>query len=321
MGSSVTDMLTALLLRLSEAGPGATLSGRAARPYSGRTLDRLLAAGVLEETAEATEWSPCDDCDCAFGFRPIRTVAGRIVAACPIDPGSDLELEPEDLREFRIDAGRLLSLIGAASGLSGPVEVIAPGLWHLGRLGSGRSIVVALPARALRSAGSVLLLKNGGGPVTVLASNPDQKTRLRLLEAGIDLVELSQALLSTEGVVDRVSSELLEPKGGEPQDEAELVVRKGAATIEWRGTTIGFSHQQFPVLLRLLEGARSRSRIASGPAVEDMTGREAKDLVRELRQRVEAAGFSGADAKSLFKAVHGRGYTLGVAPEKITVEE
>jgi hypothetical protein len=49
--------------------------------------------------------------------------------------------------------------------------------------------------------------------------------------------------------------------------------------------------------------------------------REAKDLVRELRQRVEAAGFSGADAKSLFKAVHGRGYTLGVAPEKITVEE
>ena len=27
----------------------------------------------------------------------------RIVAACPLDPGSDLELDPEDLREFRID--------------------------------------------------------------------------------------------------------------------------------------------------------------------------------------------------------------------------
>jgi hypothetical protein len=176
-------MLTALLLRLSEVGPGATLSGRAARAYSGAMLDRLLAAGVLEETAEATEWSPCADCDCAFGFRPIRALAGRIVAACPLDPGSDLDLEPEDLREFRIDAGRLLSLIGAASGLSGPVEAIAPGLWHLGRLGSGRWIVAALPARARCSAGSVLLLKSGGGPVTVLASNPDQRTRLRLLEA------------------------------------------------------------------------------------------------------------------------------------------
>ena len=121
--------------------------------------------------------------------------------------------------------------------------------------------------------------------------------------------------------MDRLDRALLEPKAVGTQDEAELVVRKGAAAVEWRGTTIGFSHQQFPVLLRLLEGARSRSRIASGPAVEAMTGREAKDLVRELRQRVEAAGFSGADAKSLFKAVHGRGYTLGVAPEKITVEE
>ena len=159
----MTDTLTALLLRLSEAGPGATLSGRAARPYSGRTLDRLVAAGVLEETAEATEWSPCADCDCAFGFRPIRTVAGRIVAACPIDPGSDLELDPEDLREFRIDAGQLLSLIGAASGLSGPVEAIAPGLWHLGRLGSGRTVVVALPARSLRTPGALLLLKAAAG--------------------------------------------------------------------------------------------------------------------------------------------------------------
>ena len=46
MGSSVNVTLTALLLRLSEAGPSATLSGRAARPYSGRTLDRLLAAGL-----------------------------------------------------------------------------------------------------------------------------------------------------------------------------------------------------------------------------------------------------------------------------------
>lgn len=317
----MTASLTTLLLRLSEVGPDATLSGQAARPYSEDALDRLLAAGVLEELAPATEWSPCADCDCAFGFRPIRTIAGRIVAACPIDPGSDLALDPEDLCEFRINVGRLLSLIGAASGLSGPVEVIAPGLWHLGRLGSGRGVVVALPARSLRIPGALLLLKNGGGPVSIVARDADLATRLRLLEAGIELIDLRSALLPTQGSLDRLDPALLEPKGVGTQDEAELVVRKGAAAVEWRGTTIGFSHQQFPVLLRLLEGARSRSRIASGPAVEDVTGREAKDLVRELRQRVEAAGFSGADAKSLFKAVHGRGYTLGVAPEKITVEE
>ena len=34
--------------------------------------------------------------------------------ACPIDPGSDIELQSEDLREFRIDQERLLSLVGEA---------------------------------------------------------------------------------------------------------------------------------------------------------------------------------------------------------------
>jgi hypothetical protein len=53
--------------------------------------------------------------------------------------------------------------------------------------------------------------------------------------------------------------------------------------------------------------------------IEDTTGREAKDLIRELRQRVEAAGFSMADAKRLIKAVHGRGYALGIVPERIAV--
>jgi hypothetical protein len=167
----------------------------------------------------------------------------------------------------------------------------------------------------------MLLLNNGGEPITIVARDADQAIRLRLLEAGIELVDLRSALLPTQGTLDRLNRALLEPEVVGTQDEAELVVRKGAAAVEWRGTTIGFSHQQFPVLLRLLEGARSRSRIASGPAVEAMTGREAKDLVRELRQRVEAAGLSAADAKSLFKVVYGRGYTLGVAPEKITVEE
>jgi hypothetical protein len=213
----VTASLTTLLLRLSEAGPGAKLSGQAARRYPDGALDRLLTTGVLEELAPATEWSPCTDCECALGFRPVRTLAGRIVAACPLDPRSDLQLDPEDLREFRIDTRQLLSLLCAASWLSGPIEIIATGLWHLGRLGSGRSIVAALPARALRSAGSVMLLKNGGGSVTVLASNPDQTTRLRLFEAGIELVDLRSALEPGPYGIDRLDLNALEPKVDGPR--------------------------------------------------------------------------------------------------------
>lgn len=319
----MTDTFTALLLQQSEGSRPALLWGRSAKPHFGPKFDRLLAAGVLVECPPIEEWSACADCDCGFGIRPVQRIDGRIIGACPMDAGSDSVLEEDDLREFRIDPERLIGLIAETSGFSVPIEPLAPDLWRIGRLTSGRSIVIGVAGRALDQPGIVLLLKAAAGDarVTVLAPDPGPAVRMRFLEAGIDLIELREALLPIEGTVDRLNSRLLEPNGVGPQHGAELVVRKGAATIEWCGTTIGFTHQQFPVLLRLLEGARSRSRIVSGPAVEAMTGREAKDLVRELRQRVEAAGFSGTEAKSLFKAVHGRGYTLGVLPEKIILEE
>ena len=151
--------------------------------------------------------------------------------------------------------------------------------------------------------------------MTIVAFTLDQAARLRLLEAGIELAPLTLAASYAGGAV--VGLQLA--AGVESPGEAELVVRKDAGAIEWRGATIGFTHQQFPVLLRLIEGSASRNRVVSGPAIEGTTGREAKDLIRELRQRVEGAGFSGADAKSLVRAVHGRGYTLGVSPERTAV--
>lgn len=179
-------------------------------------------------------------------------------------------------------------------------------------------MVIGITAGSLDHWGIVPLLKaaGGGAPVTVVAPGPRPVIRQRFLEAGIDLIDLRSALMSDDGAVDRLH--LAAPETTNPS-EADLVVRAGAATIEWRGTTIRFFHHQFPVFQRLLEGTRSRSRVASGPVIEAATGREAKDLIRDLRQRVEAAGFSRDDAKQLVKAVHGRGYALGLAPERIVV--
>lgn len=311
----MTASLTGLLLRRCEAGRNATLAASEVDPDGKGDLDRLVAVGVLEELAATRGWSPCADCDCTLGFRPIRRVGHRIVAACPADPGSDIELGEDDLREYRIDTERLLSSVTEATGLDGVVEVIAPGLWRLGTLASGRVIVVALPGRALHAPGAILLLRGAGGPMTVLASTPDQTSRLRLLEAGIELTPLTLAAPGDGGAI----AGLQLAAGVASSNGAELVVRKGAGAIEWRGATIGFTHQQFPVLLRLVEGSASRKRVVSGPAIEGTTGREAKDLIRELRQRVEAAGFSGSDAKLLLSAVRGRGYGLGVAAERIAV--
>lgn len=313
----MTASLTGLLLRRCEAGPNATLAESEVDPGSRGALDRLVAAGVLEELAPTRGWSPCADCDCALGFRPIRRIGERIIAACTIDPESDVELGEGDLREYRIDAGRLICLVAEATCLGGSVDEIAPGLWRLGTLTSGRVIVVVLAGRALHAPGALLLLKSAGAPMTVLASTLDQTSRLRLLEAGIEFATLTPATSPPPGAI----AGLQLAAGVGPPGGAELVVRRGAGAIEWRGATIGFTHQQFPVLLRLVEGSASRHRVVSGPAIEGATGREAKDLIRELRQRVEGAGFSGADAKSLVRVVHGRGYAIGVAPERTAVIE
>lgn len=316
----MTDTLTALLLQLSE-GSSRLLWGRVARPHFGPTFDRLLADGVLVERPPAEEWSTCRHCDCGFDVRPIQRIGNRIVAACPFDVSSDTELEEDDLRDFRIDLERLVTLVAGASGFETPPESLAPDLWRLGRLASGRSVVVGITGQVLDHPAIVLLLKaaGGGAPITVLVPDPGPAIRLRLVEAGIDFVELRSALMPTEGAVDCLDPARVEPLRAGPDGEPELIVRRGSGAIEWRGRSIGFTQQQFPVLLRLLEGTRSRSRVASGSLIEAATGREARDLIRELRQRVEAAGLSGSDAKRLFRAVHGRGYVLGVAPERIVV--
>ncbi|MCG6122870.1 MAG: hypothetical protein MEP57_09230 [Microvirga sp.] len=71
---------------------------------------------------------------------------------------------------------------------------------------------------------------------------------------------------------------------------------------------------------RLLEKAMSRDQVASGSHVEGTTAREAKDLIRELRDAFKGAGFTDAESKALILTVRNRGYRLGVMPTEIVVE-
>ena len=54
--------------------------------------------------------------------------------------------------------------------------------------------------------------------------------------------------------------------------------------------------------------------------VEGTTGREARDLIRELRDAFKAAGFTDAESKALIATVRNRGYRLGVPASKIVVD-
>src|SRR3954452_23175517 len=118
MDSAVTETLPKLLLRLIEAGASAELSGRQARRFFGPEFERLLARRVLVEQRPLETWSPCSVCTCAVEGRPIQTVEGRLVAACPLDAAEDVLLDEEDVRVFVIDRANIVQEIARASGVA-----------------------------------------------------------------------------------------------------------------------------------------------------------------------------------------------------------
>lgn len=313
----MTATLTALLLQLSEGGLQ-LLWGRVARRHYGPGFDRLLAAGVLTERPPAEEWSTCPHCDCGFDVRPIQRIGDRIIAACPFDASADTELEEDDLRDFRIDPGRLVALVARASGFAEPPEPLAPDLWHLGRLASGRCVVVGITGGALDHAGIVLLLKaaGGGAPVTVAAPDPGPAIRLRFLEAGIDLVGLQSALTPTEGWVDRLDIVKLEPKG----DGLRLSIRVATQSVLIDGTPQRVPTQPFKLLTLLAQEARDGRSPVRNRAIEDATGRDARDLVRELREALSAGRPNSAELREWIEARRSLGaFELTLDPEQIEI--
>ena len=90
--------------------------------------------------------------------------------------------------------------------------------------------------------------------------------------------------------------------------------------MRWAGRSVILSHQLFPLFHRLLEKALTRDQVASGSHIEGTTGREAKDLIRELRAAFVAAGFTKAETEALIVTVRGRGYCLGVPASGIVID-
>lgn len=316
----MTETILQLLTRLSEAGDDAILSGEAARPFFGPAFDRLLRARVLVENAPLDEWDLCYACECGLVSRPIRQRGDRFRAECPLDANADVELDANDLRAFRIDPAALAVEMASVGGFLESPTALAPGLWHLGTLPSGRELLLAFERRVLDRHGLIPIIRDvaRASPVTLLAPQMQPEMSRRFHEAGIDAVETTAVLVPNEaGAKVRLDQALLEPLSSDP----ELIVRVGSGEIQWRGRSIVLSHQLFPVFRRLMEKARSRDPVASRSFIEDSTGREAKDLVRELRAAFRSAGMSDSETRGLIITVRGRGYRLGIDASGISVRD
>ena len=231
----------------------ATLSFPANWPaHYGPAFDRLLARRVVIESAPISDWDVCDDCECGLLSRAVRAVGDGFRANCPLDRRLDVVLNEDDLRMFRISASGLARQIGSAVGLNGEPSLIAGNVWHLGATPSGRTIFLALEIAALTTKSIVTSIRQAAG--------------FYLVETQVFLSPTSEDRGAT------IETTALDPI---PQAPVLRVV-KSAAEVHWSGRSVILLHQLFPVFQRLLDKALSRDPVASGPYLEDTTGREAK---------------------------------------------
>lgn len=315
----MTEMILQLLTRLSEAGDDAILPGELAAPFVCPVFDRLLVKRVLVEQAPLSDWEVCDACECGLPCRPIRKVGDGFRAECPLDRRQDIYLSEDDLRVFRIGAAALATVISAAAGFGPEPRLAAEKVWRLGDTPSGRAVFLALEPAALTKAGTIASLRQAaqGSDITILAPKLPAEAAQRLHDVGFHVIETLAVLTpASNGVGVAIDVAALAPAPMAPV----LRVRRAMAEVQWEGRSIILSRQIFPVFERLLEKAMSRDQIASQPHVEGTTAREAKDLIRELRDAFKAAGFTDAESKALIATVRNRGYRLGIDAADIVVE-
>ncbi|MEE4208634.1 MAG: hypothetical protein V2I43_05150 [Parvularcula sp.] len=315
----MTETILRLLTRLSEAGDDAILPGELAAPFFGPVFDRLLAKRVLVEQAPLADWDVCDACECGLPCRPIRKAGDAFRAECPLDHRQDIELTEDDVRVFRIGADGLASVICAAAGFAAAPKRAAGKVWRLGDTPSGRAVFLSLEPAAMSGDGIIASLRQAaqGADVTILAPQLPAEAARRHQDAGFHLVETLAVLMpASDGLGAAIDVAALAPI---PLAEV-LRVRRTTAEVQWGGRSVILSRQIFPVFERLLEKALSRDQVATGSHVEGTTAREAKDLIRELRDAFKAAGFTDAESKSLIVTVRNRGYRLGIPAKEIVVE-
>ncbi|MCB8836168.1 hypothetical protein [Aurantimonas sp. VKM B-3413] len=326
----MTETLSRLLLRLSEAGDPAILWGRQAARHAGHDFERLLDRGVLIEQAPATEWDVCSACDCGLDSRPVQQVNGRDVAVCPMDRRSDFVLSDDELRSFRICLPALVREIAAASGFGDEPSPVAACVWHLGQALNQRALFLALSADAVFQPGMIGLMLSvaRSSAVTVIAPAMTAGDLARLVDAGLHFIGVSDCI-SCDGdapgfAIDQAKLQL------RPSSAPRLVIRRTARTVSLDGMPKTLSDQEFQLLVFLSEHALKSPAIVENRVIEaHIWGANIHKIASQVREPVralrDALALGSRDATAARALIENRrspnGYRLALPPEEIQLIE
>jgi DNA-binding winged helix-turn-helix (wHTH) protein len=317
----MTDNLTTLLLRLSEAGEPAIVWGRQAKPYLSREFDQLLARGILIEEAQATDWDVCASCECGLDVRPIQQIDGRFIAVCPFDRGSDSVLDAEDLRSFRIVMPELMRAIATASGLGQKPALVMPGVWHLGVAPAKRGLFMAFTRDNILVPGLISSLRTIGDklPLTIVAPTLPAAELLRFVESGIHYVATKDAF-STSGPPFALDGAKLIPQAS---IAARCTLVQERSEVIFDGHVIALSPISFKLLWLLAETVICGGGIANRRNIEQqlwnttVSKTAVADAIRNLRDALTKIGAHGKKLAALIQSISIQGYMLKIDPADI----
>jgi len=303
--------------RLNKTGARPEVSGRLLRRFSEAEIAKLLRARILIEDRKIDSWGICAHCDCGYDARLIQEIDGKLIACCPLDPSQDVILEPNDLMRYRIDAEQLIAAIAAAGKLTGTPTAISAGLWSMGKSATGCNIFLCRSPRDVFAPGISMLLKSmaGGKPPIVVFDDIDQASGIRLRDMEVDVHEITEILRTDEDGGEAIFFDALLP----PRDRIRLVVHRSRQAVTLDGRVLDLPSQMLALVRLFAEHAVGPDPRLKKQEIEINTGREAKEIIRDLRNALIGCGLTRVQVDELFVSVRGIGYRLALSREEIEI--
>ena len=303
--------------RLNKTGARPEVSGRLLRRFPEAEVNKLLRGRTLIEDRKIDSWGTCAHCDCGYDARVIQEIDGKLVACCPLDPNQDVILEPNDLMRYLIDGEQLIAAIAAAGNLTERPAAISAGLWSMGKDSAGRSIFLCRSPQDVFVPGISMLLKSlaGGAPPIVVFDNIEQASGIRLREMEIDVHQVDEILRADGKGGEAISFDTLQPSG----NRVRLIVNRSRQSVTLGGRVLDLPSQMLALVRLFAEQAVGPDPRLKKQEIVINTGREAKEIMRDLRNALIGCGLTRAQVDELFVLVRGIGYRLALNREQIEI--